>query len=125
MNKKILVVSILTILMLVTISFATAVTSNTNTTNSKKKESPLFKIRTELAIGEKLQNLKETIKAKFLGERLFFLPFQWLRNRKELSDLFTVLYSCTHDTSYPVPCTSGGKLCITCQCQPNVRRTLG
>ncbi|MGF3584624.1 MAG: hypothetical protein ACQXXD_02780 [Thermoplasmatota archaeon] len=75
MNKKILVVSILTILMLVTISFATAVTSNTNTTNSKKKESPLFKIRTELAIGERIKDLV----TRFLGQRIFFLTFQWLK----------------------------------------------
>ena len=76
MNKKILAVSILAVFMLVAISFATAI----NTTPAKKKESPLFKIRTKLAIGERLENLRENIKAKFVGERIFFLPFQWIKN---------------------------------------------
>ncbi|MDH7518133.1 MAG: hypothetical protein QHH19_07350, partial [Candidatus Thermoplasmatota archaeon] len=52
-------------------------TSNTNTTNSKKKESPLFKIRTELAIGERIKDLV----TRFLGQRIFFLTFQWLKEK--------------------------------------------
>jgi len=77
--KKLLIISILAVFMLVAISFATVVSSNTTTT--KKKESPLFGIRTRLAIGERVQNLKENIKARFVGERMFYLPFQWLRLR--------------------------------------------
>ena len=73
MNKKILIGSVLTILMLVTISFATAVTSNTNK-DVENKESPLFRIRTKLAIGERIKNLAII----FLRQRIFFLPFQWL-----------------------------------------------
>ncbi len=69
MNKKILIFGALAALMLVTISFATAI----QTTNTQKRESPLFNIRAKLAIGEKLQNLK----VKFIGERLFFIPSQW------------------------------------------------
>jgi len=76
MNKKLLVVSILAVLMLIAISFATAVTSNTTTT-TKKKESPLFGIRTKLAIGQKLQDLT----TRFIRQRVFFLPFQWLRSK--------------------------------------------
>lgn len=86
MNKKILVLSILAVLMLVAISFATAVSSNTTTT-VKKKESPLFGIRTKLAIGERLQDLKENIKALFIGKRIFYLPFQLFRNEPCNSDL--------------------------------------
>lgn len=59
--------------MLVTITMATAV--NTKKTE-EKKESPLYGIRTNRAISEKIQNLK----TKFFGNRLFFLPFQWNRN---------------------------------------------
>jgi len=81
MNKKLLVVSILAVLMLIAISFATAVTSNTNTT-TKKRESPLFGIRTKLAIGQKLQDLT----TRFIRQRVFFLPFQWLRNRFSAAD---------------------------------------
>ena len=103
MNKKILTVSILAVLMLVAITFATAVSSNTNTT-VEKKESPLFGIRTRLAIGERLESLKETIKAKFVGERVFFLPFQWLKNVNEFSERnLLARKTCTQN----VWCTSG------------------
>jgi len=83
MNKKLLVVSILAVFMLVAISFASAVSSNTTT--DEKRESPLFRIRTRKAIGERLGELKDTIRSRFIGERVFFLPFQWLRNGKDLS----------------------------------------
>jgi len=78
MNKKLLVVSILAVFMLLAISFASAVSSNTTT--DEKRESPLFRVRTRRAIGDRLQELKENIKAKFIGDRVFFLPFQWLRD---------------------------------------------
>ena len=58
--------------MLVAISFASAVTINTQTT--EKRESPLFKIRTKLAIGEQIKDLT----TKFLRQRIFFLKFEWL-----------------------------------------------
>jgi len=71
MNKKIIIGSILAVLMLVTISFSAAAISNQPTAVEKKKNvSPLFGIRTKNAIGEKLNNFK----AKFLGERIFFIP---------------------------------------------------
>jgi len=76
MNKKILSVSILAIFMLVAISYATAV----NTTDVDNKESPLYGIRSKRAKGEKISNIIENIKIKFLGERIFFLPFQRLRD---------------------------------------------
>ncbi len=70
MNKKILIFGVLAALMLVTITYASAVTQ----TQTTRKESPLFSIRTKIAIGERLQTIKETIKTKFLGERIFFIP---------------------------------------------------
>jgi len=81
MKKKILVVGIMAVFMLVAISFASAV--STQTANTTKKESPLFRIRTRRAIGERLGELKDNIKAKFIGERVFFLPF--LRSVQNLS----------------------------------------
>jgi len=54
MNKKILTISILAIFMLIAISFITTVSSNTTST---KRETPLFKIRTKLAIGERIKYL--------------------------------------------------------------------
>lgn len=58
--------------MLVAISFASAV--NTERT-AKKKESPLFGIRTERSVNKGIKESKEQLKVKFIGERLFFLPF--------------------------------------------------
>ncbi|MDH7517776.1 MAG: hypothetical protein QHH19_05475 [Candidatus Thermoplasmatota archaeon] len=64
---------------LVAISFVSAVTTKTKTT--EKKESPLYVIRNRQAIKEKIGD----IVTKFFGERIFFLPLQWLRNLEELS----------------------------------------
>jgi len=70
MKKKILITGILIVLMLVTISYATAL----NTTNTENKESPLYRLRISMAIREKVENIIENIRTKFLGERIFFLP---------------------------------------------------
>ena len=69
MKKKILIVSILTVCMMVTITYASAI--NTNTTDAEKKESPLYRIRARQAIGERISQIFENIKTKFLGERIF------------------------------------------------------
>ena len=74
MKKKIVTISALAVLMLVAISFATAI----NTTNTENKESPLYGLRTSRATGEKISNLIENIKTKFLGDRTFFIPFSFL-----------------------------------------------
>ncbi len=78
MNKKILIVCILAVFTLVAISFASAINT---TTPVKKKESPLYGIRTRRAIGERLGEIIDYIKTRFLGDRIFFLPFQWIRDR--------------------------------------------
>ncbi len=88
MNKKILVVSILAVFTLVAISFATAVSSNT-AKSVEKKESPLYRIRTRRAIGERLGKIIDYIKTRFLGDRLFFLPFQWLKYYIQGENLYT------------------------------------
>ena len=74
MNKKILLMSLLAIFMLLAISFASTVTSDIQ--KPSIKESPLFGIRTRKAIKEKIGDLLR----RFIGERVFFLPFQWLNN---------------------------------------------
>ena len=73
MNKKILLVSILSLVMLLTISFASAI--NTNTIDIERKETPLFKIRFGKAFTNEMRNIIEKIKTRFLGERIFFIPF--------------------------------------------------
>ncbi len=77
MKKKILLVSILAVFMLLAISFASAVNTN-SIKNNEKKESPLFRIRR--AIGEKIGNIISNVKARFLGDRIFFRPIQFLLN---------------------------------------------
>ena len=47
-----------------------------------KKESSLYKIRTRRAIGERLGKIIDYLKTRFIGERMFFLPFQWLFREK-------------------------------------------
>jgi len=94
MNKKLLVVSILAVFMLMAISYASAV--STQTANTTKKESPLFGVRTRKAIGERLQELRENIKTRFIGERVFFLPFQRLREKHDN----TVISSAFVDTCH-------------------------
>lgn len=111
MNKKLLLVSILAVLTLVAISFASAI--NSTTTNTKKKESPLFGIRTRLAIGERLQDLKETIKTRFVGERVFFLPFQLLTNEEDISAR-QLLQLKIRDTVYDFTCYCAS---IGCTCK--------
>jgi hypothetical protein len=110
MNKKLLVVSILAIFMLVGISFATAINPDA-TTHQKKMESPLFKIRTRHALGEKLKEILKNLIIKFFGERRFFLPFQWLKDRehhsiRELLQQKTEGYSCGIGCTFKF-CTSG------------------
>lgn len=75
MKKKILIISLLSVFMLLAIAFASTVTSNTPI--PPKKDSPLFGIRTRWAIREKMGDFIR----KFVGEQLFFLPFQWIRNK--------------------------------------------
>ena len=98
MNKKILIVSILAVFTLLTISFATAVSLNTVKTNDKK-ESPLYGIRTRRAIGERLGKIMNYIKTRFIGDRIFFLPFQ--RIRTIISEDYTMV-------SPPSMCTNFG-----------------
>ena len=60
--------SFIAVFILISISFSTALSSNTN--NDENKESPLYRIRTRRAIGERIIELKEIIKTKFIGQRL-------------------------------------------------------
>ena len=107
MNKKILVVSILAVFTLVAISFASAINT---TTPAKKKETPLYGIRTRKAIGERLGEIIDYIKTRFLGDRIFFLPFQWLqrRNNNEYSRVETIKWETGEcDTCYGWPFCGG------------------
>jgi hypothetical protein len=101
MNKKILFVSILSLVMLLTISFASAI--NMNNVDTDNKESPLFGIRTRRAITEKITNVIDNIRTKFLGERIFFLPLPSLRNK----DTFSA-------GNLLIGKTGGDKTCFTC-----------
>ena len=86
--KKIAFISIITVFMMITIAFASTVTSNTS--KPVRKESPLFGIRARQAIREKIGNMMR----RFIGERVFFLPFQWLKNNVVKIGLLTGCNTC-------------------------------
>jgi hypothetical protein len=107
MNKKILLFSIVSVFMLVAISYAAAI----NTTNTEKKDSPLYRIRTKRAITEKISEIIENIKTRFLGNRIFFLPLQRLKNKPRgfLCDEKTSDDTCDCYSSDPS---------VYCKCEP-------
>jgi hypothetical protein len=112
MKKKVMAISILAVFMLVAISYATAI----NTINTEKKESPLYGLRTRRAITEKIGAILENIKAKFLGNRIFLLPFQWLKNKPGDTppnpNFYSKWDSCTED----VCCTEDISVCAAKAC---------
>jgi hypothetical protein len=78
MKKKIIMTSILAVLMLVAISFSSAVGRDTDV---EKKESPLYRVRIKSAVGEKISGLLLNLRAKFFGQRLALqLPFRLFGN---------------------------------------------
>ena len=77
MNKKIIITGCFLLFMLVAITLASAIETNTHI---KKKNSPLYSIRIKRAISEKIDRILENIKTRFLGERIFFHQFTWLKN---------------------------------------------
>ena len=124
MNKKLLVVSILVVFTLVAISYASAFSSYTPI---KKKESPLFGIRTRQAIKEKIGDVIENIKAKYIGERVFFLPFRFTLSNNDLlvrqiiqDKILTLIdstvdcWTCTGPTYCDRTCTDNTWYCRTC-----------
>ena len=106
MNKKIFVLSILAVFVLTTITLSSAI----NTTNNNKKESPLYSIRTRLAIREKIGQILDNIKTKFLGERLFFIPFKWITTNR--GTVIETMYTYKGETC-DSPCTACFMTCYT------------
>ena len=70
-----MILIIIIVLMLVAISYATAVSS----LNDEEKESPLYRIRSNKATAKDLGKIIQQIKTKFLGERLFLDVLKWVR----------------------------------------------
>ena len=82
MKKTLFVFGAIALILLVTISFASAVTI---TNNVKNKDSPLYGVRTGRAIKNKIIKIMNNFKIKFLQERrICFLPFLFLRNGEVL-----------------------------------------
>jgi len=100
MKKKIATISILAIFMIATISFASA--TNTSDTDVGRKESPLYGLRTKRAVSEKITDIIENIRTRFLGNRMFFLPVQRIQ--------FTTIYSLLGIKA--VTCGSGPGVCL-------------
>lgn len=71
MKNKILIIGVLAVFMLVTISMATAISTEKT---DEKKESPLFKIRVQNAMQEKKQRVNERMHnffVKLISDRIF------------------------------------------------------
>ena len=96
MNIKITTIGCLLIFMLVTISFASAIETNTE---NEKKDSPLYRVRTKQAVREKIGKIIENIKVNLFGERIIYSPFQKLLTGTEA---YTQQMDCTTDS---------GKIC--------------
>jgi hypothetical protein len=111
MNKKILIMGVFTILMIVTISYASAFDSKTSI---EKNESPLYRVRAKIAIGEKINTVLENIKTKFLGERIFFIPNEWFK--------FKIIRQSKPDTDFFKSCNYPITECPTLNiCQAELR----
>ena len=108
MKRKFLICSVLAILMLVTISYASVISANDTV---ERKESPLYKIRTIKAIGERLEDIREIIKSRFIEDKIFFLPFQFLKKEINENSGFTLLAPSCYYTSGCV--TLCGKVCMS------------
>jgi hypothetical protein len=77
MKRKIIAGSILAVFLMMTISIVSVVGSETST--AETKESPLYRIRTNRAISERIGNIIENIYVNFIGgNRLFVVPFEWI-----------------------------------------------
>jgi hypothetical protein len=92
--------------MLVTVSYGSAINSNKNI---EKKETPLFQIRTRIAIGEKMIDIFDNIKTKFLGEKLFF------KSNGLLEFIFTKQTKIQCKFSYEEYCSSRTSSCACLQ----------
>jgi len=101
MKKKILIFCIISIFMLITISYATAV----NNSVKQKKVSPLFRFRSSDAI----KNKRETIKSRFIGNRIFYIPVKLKQITSYLGEVF---YSCTDCSGF----TCRETVCIDGSC---------
>ena len=102
MKKKLIIVSVFATLILVTISLASAINSNNE---NLEKDSPLYKIRTKRAIGEKISKLIDNIKTKFIGERIMFLPFGFFNILNNRANVLQI------ETFHSFNCFCTAKLC--------------
>ena len=117
MDKKITIIGCILIFILVTISFASAIETNT-----EQKESPLYKLRTRRAIGEKINTIIENKKTRFLGDRTFFIPLSFLFRTDDPSPR-GIFYTkslncdCSHTNAFSYPScqvTCGGVIETIC-----------
>ena len=76
MNKKIIIGVILASFIMIGLTMASALDTNSKEKQKKleKIDSPLFKIRTNIFIKEKNQD-SENIAHKFLSKRIFLIPY--------------------------------------------------
>ena len=115
MKKKIIIGSLLAIMMLVTITFTTSISAETDT--DETKESPLYEIRTDKAN----QNNVEELSTSYIGEDGEFTISTILisEDGEEINSWPTQLgdISCSpggwFSCSFPWGCTADEDLCLT------------
>ena len=101
MRKKLFILSICTVFAIVAVSFATAANIQKED-NKKERISPLYNIRTSMAIGEKTQLIKNYLKDK-LSQR-FFIPGNYIQNEEKEETGKTNYVTCfPRPTCFPYP----------------------
>ena len=55
-------------------------------TDVGRKESPLYQIRTKITISENIEEIVNKVHTRFLGDRIFFLPFVRIKYNPQYSD---------------------------------------
>ena len=103
MKKKLLLFCIVAMVMFVSLTVGSVVfaekTSNTFF-------SPLYNIRTKKAVNnEKIFNIKDGLKIKFLHNRQFFIPVKLLKIHKSLEVVYNSCTDCGVNTCWGTSCS--------------------
>ena len=108
MSKRMLLLSILVTIMLLTLSLATIVSSNKKT-STKNKISPLFKIRTNKAVSERFSNIKDFITNFLSSRRLVFFPLFLIDGKLSIRNILAGKF---HSANSPLTTDSCNCFCV-------------
>ena len=102
MNRKGTISSLAIIFIIISLSFISVVNADTKDSTPNDKVSPLYKVRTENAIKEKIGELK----TNYLGNRIFILPNLNLLNfyKNEDGQLVSMGITCQFSACIRITC---------------------